>query len=283
MRANSFALEVIAFMWAVPWERERLRRAVGFMNRPDYHPEYPRAFRGPDYLQGAPGLWLMQYLLHTQPQAVEWGENSRLLLHRVAVLQVALRLFEAETGRFPADLTELVPKYLAKVPLDPFARAGAGVPLNYRVSAAGESIPFDPPQSVIVPAPVDPLAKALIWDGFPLDPDTLATLASRAAAVGAVTGSVVYRGVDEPLIADDGTAVPGAVPTFAPPGGPEQREIMMEVVAGQPVLWSVGNNRGGGGGRVMGGSPTLQLYSNTADVVFVVPLPAKPPAKPKTP
>jgi ABC-type transport system involved in multi-copper enzyme maturation permease subunit len=274
--------DVIAFMWSVPWERERLRRAVGFMNRPDYHPEYPRAFRGPDYLEGAPGLWLMQYLLHNRSQAVELGENGRLLLHRVAVLQVALRLFEAEAGRFPADLTELVPKYLAALPIDPFARAGAGVPLNYRVSAAGESIPFDPPQSVIVLAPVDPLAKALTWDGTPLGPDSAATPASRAAAVGAVTGSVVYWGVDEPLIADDGTAVPGVVPTFGT-GGPGQRELKLEVAAGQPVLWSVGNNRGGGGGRVMGGSPTLQLYSNAADVVFVVPLQAKPPAKPKTP
>ncbi len=274
--------DVIAFMWTVPWERERLRRAVGFINRPDYHPEYPRAFRGPDYLQGAPGLWLMQYLLHNRPQAVETGENSRLLLHRVAVLQVALRLFEAETGRFPADLTELVPKYLAKVPLDPFARAGAGVPLNYRVSAAGESIPFDPPQSVTVTAPVDPLAIALGWDGAPPGPDTAATPSSRAAAVGALTGSVVYWGVEEPLIADDGTAVPGVVPTFGP-GGPRQKELTMPVAAGQPVLWSVGKNRGGGGGRVMGGSLRQQQYSQAADIVFVVPLQAKPPAKPKTP
>ncbi len=274
--------EVIAFMWTVPWERERLRRAVGFMNRPDYHPEYPRAFRGPDYLEGAPGLWLMQYLLHNQPQAVESGENSRLLLHRVAVLQVALRLFEAESGRFPADLTVLVPKYLAALPIDPFARAGAGVPLNYRVSTAGESIPFDPPQSVSVTAPVDPLANALGWVGLPLDPDAAATLASRAAAVGALTGSVVYWGMNEPLIADDGSTLTGVVPMFGI-GGPVQREVMMQVAAGQPILWSVGNNRSGGGGRVTGGSPTLQLYSNTADVVFVVPLQAKPPAKPKTP
>jgi hypothetical protein len=42
-------------------------------------------------------------------------------------LLLAIRLFREETGRLPADLNELTPKYLAAVPLDPFD----GKPFRY--------------------------------------------------------------------------------------------------------------------------------------------------------
>src|SRR5690606_27973135 len=50
---------------------------------------------------------------------------------------LAIAEFEAAHGRPPATLDELVPEYLAAVPLDPYAIEGAGAkglaPLRYRV------------------------------------------------------------------------------------------------------------------------------------------------------
>ncbi|MDQ3814283.1 MAG: hypothetical protein M3347_10075, partial [Armatimonadota bacterium] len=42
---------------------------------------------------------------------------------------LALRAFQLEHGTYPAQLSELVPAYLKRVPADPF---GNGGPLNYR-------------------------------------------------------------------------------------------------------------------------------------------------------
>ncbi len=55
----------------------------------------------------------------------EWFTTSR-----AAMLQVALRLYEAETGRPAEQLTDLVPKYLPSVPADPYD----GQPFRYRLS-----------------------------------------------------------------------------------------------------------------------------------------------------
>jgi hypothetical protein len=48
---------------------------------------------------------------------------------RLVMADLAVRTFAAEKGRFPNSLEELVPKYLATVPEDPFS----GQPLRYRV------------------------------------------------------------------------------------------------------------------------------------------------------
>lgn len=46
---------------------------------------------------------------------------------------IALRLYRYEHKRYPDDLQPLVPKYLSKVPLDPFD----GKPLRYRKLSKG--------------------------------------------------------------------------------------------------------------------------------------------------
>src|SRR5690606_10130268 len=48
-----------------------------------------------------------------------------------AAIALATRLFEADTGRLPETLEELVPDYLPHVPVDPFDAGGE--PLRYRV------------------------------------------------------------------------------------------------------------------------------------------------------
>ena len=56
--------------------------------------------------------------------------HFRILAHRrMAAVALALRLFEVETGRRPATLTELIPEYLIEVPGDPYSPEGR--PLQY--------------------------------------------------------------------------------------------------------------------------------------------------------
>jgi len=53
--------------------------------------------------------------------------------HRLATVAVAMAACRAKTGKYPAALPELVPEYLAAVPLDPFD----GKPLRMKTSADG--------------------------------------------------------------------------------------------------------------------------------------------------
>jgi hypothetical protein len=53
--------------------------------------------------------------------------------HATAVAAMAIARFRAKSGRSPKDLAELVPDYLAAVPLDPFD----GKPIRYKKSDRG--------------------------------------------------------------------------------------------------------------------------------------------------
>ncbi len=53
-----------------------------------------------------------------------------LTFRHASLLKVALRLYEAETGKLAERLTDLVPKYLSSIPTDPYD----GKPFRYRVS-----------------------------------------------------------------------------------------------------------------------------------------------------
>jgi hypothetical protein len=48
------------------------------------------------------------------------------------IAELALRCWRAETGHPPARLEELVPKYVRRMPVDPFS----GKPLVYRVEGS---------------------------------------------------------------------------------------------------------------------------------------------------
>jgi len=50
--------------------------------------------------------------------------------------EVALRRYNATNGQYPTSLTQLTPKYLKKVPIDPF---GIGKPLRYKSVNSGKS------------------------------------------------------------------------------------------------------------------------------------------------
>jgi len=61
-------------------------------------------------------------------QKVETRHNQALSRVRLLETELALRCHQAERGAPPAQLTELVPQYLSRVPQDPFSKQ----PLNYR-------------------------------------------------------------------------------------------------------------------------------------------------------
>jgi hypothetical protein len=58
--------------------------------------------------------------------------QSRLIQIRLLILDLAIRQFQAQHGRPPSTLAELVPEQISRVPTDPFTN---GAPLRYRVAA----------------------------------------------------------------------------------------------------------------------------------------------------
>ena len=74
----------------------------------------------------------MVVLARSPPAGVETTyanfQRRSVTYSRLMMADLAVRAFVAEKGRFPKSLEELVPKYLATVPEDPFS----GQPLRYR-------------------------------------------------------------------------------------------------------------------------------------------------------
>jgi hypothetical protein len=121
------------FCMEVPWEKVRLRRLLdGFASRDaatrqfaESHAPLVVRLEAPrvpaDLIAGA-----TRYSVEPNPR--------QLAALRAAVLQVALRLYQAECGKPAERLTDLVPKYLPAVPLDPYD----GQPYRYRLSRGEE-------------------------------------------------------------------------------------------------------------------------------------------------
>jgi hypothetical protein len=55
--------------------------------------------------------------------------TDSIALDRLLVTQLALQAYKGEHGAYPAYLSDLVPRYLSRVPDDPFSD---GQPLRYR-------------------------------------------------------------------------------------------------------------------------------------------------------
>jgi hypothetical protein len=68
------------------------------------------------------------FLVSFRPGYEVLDEPSRATRAKLAEMAFALRAYRGRHGRYPKDLSELVPKYLARLPEDPF---GSG-PLQYR-------------------------------------------------------------------------------------------------------------------------------------------------------
>ncbi len=291
---------VVAFGWAVPWEKERLRRVVGLGNRPG------RARQVAEYLRGAPGVGLFAEFDQTsRPQFLD-GHKQVLAARRAAALKLAARLYEADAGRLPAKLGELVPRYLPAVPADPFD----GRPFRYRVSA-GETVtltrmsgalPDLPPGLEVGLNENQYAALAALGGGlvcWPLTPGWdprqqgsagpsmpgLPSPAETTASAGAV-GGVAFR--QQAPVQDFHPAIEVGIPDPAAPGGPggpgeppampapwAERWLLQRsnpfapdhtetsVPPGQGILWSVGQDGFDNGG-----------VSDSNDLIYLIPRPA---------
>jgi hypothetical protein len=144
--------------WETPWEKVRLRRVLEGLASGDPHlRELAKELTPPTVKE-----LLRIFSNFFGPGAV--GTLPRNLYPlRVAALQVALRLFQAEEGR-PADkLGELVPKYLRAVPADPYD----GQPFRYRLSR-GETLDWPPDDFQLGPGKTYdfrkvPAGQGILW------------------------------------------------------------------------------------------------------------------------
>ncbi len=274
--------DVVAFMWSVPWEQERLRRVIGLGNVPTWSLEQR------DYLRGLPGA---VFLGIRSGELIRSRKEADVIVqthHRAAMLKIALRLHHADNGQFPKKLEELVPKYLDKLPLDPH-QPDPTKSFGYCVCVSGEAIPINDQNVRFIPDPD-------ILNIGSNDPKTLAN------GVGAICGSVVCWGrpagffdppfvgpplpVEEPIGPTDTRGFPGAMggagsepswnggifgvlPTIAAPNN-------LVVLPGQAIVWSVGPDRRDNDGILAHTNPWA---NGLGDIIFIVPLPAKPSAK----
>ncbi|MFO0847871.1 MAG: hypothetical protein U0871_04810 [Gemmataceae bacterium] len=104
-RTTEAESELVAFAWAVPWERERLRRVHGLGNTAQ-SPGDPAAFA-----RGAPG-WQLTTARYFPEQSVSSWRRSATIERLAAIVKLAVRLYHAETGQYPPSLAELTPKYI---------------------------------------------------------------------------------------------------------------------------------------------------------------------------
>jgi hypothetical protein len=146
----------LRYSWHVPWEKVRLRRVLEGIESAD--PEVRKLTEGM-----APPVVKSVYFLFSsfaRFRSPPWGPRHQYAC-RAAALQVALRLYQAETGRAAEKLTDLVPKYLAAVPLDPYD----GQPFRYRISR-GETIDWPPDDVTVGTLTVKrdvPAGQGILW------------------------------------------------------------------------------------------------------------------------
>lgn len=119
-------VDLVSLLWRIPWEHERhqriLRVIFDIASAPDRRQRYEAAKWG--------GFMLCNLDLPARHEAPR--DRRRTASLRAAQLKVALRLYQAKTGKLPASLEELVrEKYLPKLPLDPFDRKNK--PFRYKV------------------------------------------------------------------------------------------------------------------------------------------------------
>jgi ABC-type transport system involved in multi-copper enzyme maturation permease subunit len=116
-------LGLVELAWHAPWEQARQRRLVRALNWDGLFFEIGRR-RWPL----AP-VFDSAWFARTKQQLTEQKADLA-----AAELVVALRCFQADTGRPAARLSELAPKYLERIPADPFD----GQPFRYRLSQGEE-------------------------------------------------------------------------------------------------------------------------------------------------
>ncbi|MBN9519102.1 hypothetical protein J0H58_11380 [bacterium] len=149
-------VDVVAFAWSVPWERERTRRLVAFGLDPAHADAYRRLTRG------RPGAGLAT-VRPAAPGELAAADQFVRACRRGLLVQLAARLYRRDRGAFPPDLPALVAAgFLPAVPPDPYSPTGE--PLRYRVPATDETLaphpapggarPVSPPAEVKAGQPV---------------------------------------------------------------------------------------------------------------------------------
>jgi hypothetical protein len=218
--------------WLVPWEQTRQRRLLRALY-------WNREF--------ADGFWhersrmIMVPLMHRDVALGKDKFPRRKVQLAAAELMLALRRFQAEHGKPAQSLAELLPKYLQRIPSDPFDSQ----PFRYRLSQ-GEEIGW----------PQDNQAQAVVAGG------------AGAAAPGAAPAAMPpgLRGMA-------GGPPGGGVPPEAAP--PEAfREPTRKVPAGQGILWSIGEDGQDDGGKRQGLRSDQTQTRTGEDLIYLVPLPA---------
>jgi hypothetical protein len=74
---------------------------------------------------------------------------------RATAAALACQIYRAEQGRWPAKLSQLVPKYLAAVPADPFQSDGraVGYMIVRTAGAADRPVVYFDPGGKVIPVP----------------------------------------------------------------------------------------------------------------------------------
>jgi hypothetical protein len=135
---------VLNAAWQTPWERARVLRLIdlGFRRPLDLaaSPYWQTPQRGftlaldADLAERYAGPPLTAKLFSRPPPAVDWPNRAeealKLCYIRAARLQAALALYKLRAGKSAAALSDLVPEYLDRIPLDPFN----GQAFHYRIS-----------------------------------------------------------------------------------------------------------------------------------------------------
>jgi hypothetical protein len=273
---------LVNYSLLVPWERERQLRLLRALLEGD-EPQRRAAMR-----MGGP-LQFAGVLFGRRPS---FSKRTVAQLH-AAQLQVALRLYEAESGRPAKALGELLQKrYLQTIPTDPFD----GQPFRYRLSK-GEKIEW--PKSL--PPDMPPGAGGPAAGGMGAAPGGGMGMAGMPPpAIPGMPGPV--GGVPDPA-APPGAAAPPGLPALpgagggmggppgmggapAMPGGPggpvEVPPEVKEVPAGQGILWSVGED-GQDDGGLRRPRPDEFSTMDGHDLIYLVPLPPGKQAPPKKP
>jgi hypothetical protein len=154
-RARAAAL---GWLWQAPWERARQERVFGWLLA-HQRPAGAERFLTPPWTE---------FPLLNFGRTDHSFDRTTLALRRLALLRLALRLYQAEKGRPAPSLAALVPGYLAKVPVDPFDREGR--PFRYRLSRDEAVTVGGRNAKTGAPEPVErrvPAGRGILWSVGP--------------------------------------------------------------------------------------------------------------------
>jgi hypothetical protein len=166
LRANESILlgpfdnvDLMRFSLEVPWEKVRFRRLLQASFSVDATANDFAVKMAPRLLRDQVQPFSKRKLAF---DATPWASGQ--VQTRGALLRVALRLYQAETGKPAEQLTDLVPKYLPELPHDPYDDK----PFRYRLSR-GETLRwwpqyFLPGESTPIPYGVTAPADAKLVD-----------------------------------------------------------------------------------------------------------------------